>query len=173
MLNKLIIVAHPDDETIFAGNFIRHTNGCKVVCVTNGSNPVRSREFQTVMKKLGVEEYEIWDYADVWNGDFDREKLKEDISRVLLEHDFKMVITHNPEGEYGHTQHAALSETVSELRSENLFFFTKGKKLSFWKRLNKWMILFKYKSERRVVLSKEVREYIICEKMKEKAIFSR
>ena len=76
MLNNLLIVAHPDDETIFAGNSLL-TYGFihKVICVTNGDNTVRRSEFESVMKRVKVD-YEIWNFHDEWKVDLDTEGIR-------------------------------------------------------------------------------------------------
>ncbi|HDR7646817.1 TPA: PIG-L family deacetylase [Bacillus mycoides] len=38
MLDKLMIVAHPDDESIFWGAALINENGWKVICLTNGDH---------------------------------------------------------------------------------------------------------------------------------------
>lgn len=47
---KLMIVAHPDDETIWGGSHLLKGHYI-VVCLTNGDNPIRKKEFMKVMKE--------------------------------------------------------------------------------------------------------------------------
>lgn len=108
MSDKLMIVAHPDDETIFAGKELISNKEWKVICVTGYSNEIRRKEFEKAMKVLNITEYEIWDYPDKWKGDFDRKKLSNDIKNVLEKGNYKEVLTHGVKGEYGHTQHKAI-----------------------------------------------------------------
>ena len=51
-ITHLMIVAHPDDETLWGGAHIAD-GGYLVVCITNGNNPTRSAEFQSVMQASG------------------------------------------------------------------------------------------------------------------------
>ncbi|WP_053365009.1 PIG-L family deacetylase [Bacillus sp. FJAT-27245] len=122
MIDKLMIVAHPDDELLFGGGELLKETGWKVICVTNKSNPERAAEFTKVMNLVNAE-HEMWDYPDVWNGDFDRKKLSNDLKKMLGERKYKKIVTHNRQGEYGHTQHIALSEAVHDLVSKNLYVF--------------------------------------------------
>ena len=46
-ITHLMIVAHPDDETLWGGAHIAD-GGYLVVCITNGYNATRSAEFQVV-----------------------------------------------------------------------------------------------------------------------------
>ena len=48
--DSLMVVAHPDDETIWGGNHL--LNGkYVVVCITNGNNRTRRKEFAAVIKQ--------------------------------------------------------------------------------------------------------------------------
>ncbi|MBE6048578.1 MAG: PIG-L family deacetylase [Clostridium sp.] len=166
MIDKLLVTAHPDDEMIFAGDKLLREKGWKVVCITNGTNMVRNEEFKKAMKKAKVSDYEIWNYKDEWKGDFPREELKDRLEKVISSKNYKIILSHNLQGEYGHSQHKALAEVLREIVKENLYEFSLGENLSFFRRIRKWKILMKYKSERKVVLSKEVRQYVLKESMK-------
>ncbi|WP_051620576.1 PIG-L family deacetylase [Paenibacillus sp. UNC451MF] len=122
--DKIMIVAHPDDETIFGGAQLIQEKGWLVICVTNGDNQERCSEFTKVMKKIDAH-FEIWNYNDEWNGDFDRYSLKWDLAVVLARYPKSIVkvVTHNLSGEYGHTQHKALSQIVHSLVFKNLYVF--------------------------------------------------
>ena len=66
-----MIVAHPDDETIFGGRLLaerapdgRAPAACwTVVSVTNGGTAARRAEFQRAVRAAGAR-FEMWDYAD-------------------------------------------------------------------------------------------------------------
>ena len=45
-----MIVAHPDDETIWGGSHLINGN-YTVLCITNGNNKKRKKEFMKVMEK--------------------------------------------------------------------------------------------------------------------------
>lgn len=47
---SLMIVAHPDDETIWGGSHLINGN-YTVLCITNGNNKKRKKEFMNVIKK--------------------------------------------------------------------------------------------------------------------------
>jgi LmbE family N-acetylglucosaminyl deacetylase len=52
-VNKLMIVAHPDDELVFGGaELIKYGEQYKVVCISYKNDKIRSKEFQNVMKQF-------------------------------------------------------------------------------------------------------------------------
>lgn len=84
--NKLMIVAHPDDEVLWGGGHLME-GGYMVVCVTNGKNEVRSKEFYRVMKESGNEGI-ILDYPDKVRGKRDdwsrvRSSIISDLEKVM------------------------------------------------------------------------------------------
>ena len=121
-VNATLIVAHPDDETIFCGGTILsypHWNW-DIICVTMQQNTPRPQEFDTTMKKyknLGVN---IESYLTLNKPDnnqhlspVDYEEWKESINRLGVKSD--IILTHNTMGEYGHKHHIAVSRMVREL----------------------------------------------------------
>lgn len=148
MIDKLMIVAHPDDEIIFGGAALLAEKGWKVICVTNGQHQVRSREFKQVMKDIGAE-FEMWNYRDKWGGDFDRKALKKDIEKVIKANpQINRIVTHNKKGEYGHTQHQALHEIVKDIAQEKLYIFKRSDQKLDKEVINqKYKLLKRYKSQ--------------------------
>lgn len=127
MKHKLMVVAHPDDETIFGGAHLLRDKHWKVICVTNGNHRRRAREFKKVMKRIGVE-YEIWNYRDTYSNHFDIVGLKRDLERLFKRHEFAKVVTHGLGGEYGHPQHKVLARLLRGLVKHNLYAFSIGKR---------------------------------------------
>lgn len=122
---NLMIVAHTDDETLFAYSQLLNGNWY-IVCVTGSFYPERMLEFQQVTRGL-VTGYEAWDYQDEWQGTFDEKSLSMRLSDVLRG-GFDNILTHNSQGEYGHSQHQSLHQIVSDLVDKNLYVF--GENLS-------------------------------------------
>jgi LmbE family N-acetylglucosaminyl deacetylase len=116
-----IIVAHPDDETLWAGGTIlNHPEWkCFIVCLCRRSDAERAAKFKNALKVLGV---------DGIMGDLDdgphQHPLKENevevaILQLLPETHFDLVITHSVLGEYTrHLRHEEISKAVMILWHE-------------------------------------------------------
>ena len=130
---KLMIVAHPDDESLWGGAHLSE-GGYLVVCLTNGSNRVRAKEFTDVVEKSGNTPI-ILDYPDKVFGERDdwenvRDKLENDLEFIMNFNDWELIVTHNPDGEYGHIHHVMTSESVTKLYNKQkpdakLYYFGK------------------------------------------------
>lgn len=161
--NKLMIVAHPDDESIFGGGALISESGWKVICLTNRSNKIRLSEFQQAMKFVGAS-YEIWDYPDEYDGTFDEEEVKKDIERVLESDQFQRIVTHNLHGEYGHRQHKVLSRILHNMCPDNLYVFDKAEEALPARILKKKRKLLNcYQSQMYVI--EQLESYILYERI--------
>ncbi|GAB7387087.1 hypothetical protein BSNK01_09230 [Bacillaceae bacterium] len=159
MCNKLMVVAHPDDESIFGGALLLKRKGWKVVCATNGDDERRRNEFKKAMEYVGAK-HEIWNYKDKWKGDFDRKSLRQDIQRLLTGKKYDMVVTHGLQGEYGHTQHIALAEIVHRLVRKNLYSFAVSEEILALTLLRKKLKLLKYYKSQEI---EKYKKYIVYE----------
>lgn len=117
--NNVMIVAHPDDEILFGYSALVSGGKWTVICCTNRSNDIRSKEFYKLMNHIGVEPVML-DYKDEWGGEFPAE-LGEELSRLICNYD--NIVTHNEMGEYGHSQHKSLNKIVSNITTKNLYCF--------------------------------------------------
>ena len=116
--NILMLVAHPDDETLFGFYDLINSN-CTVICFTNKDNIVRSRNFEEVMyttQQTGImfgnrdSMKDRWKYVS--NNDFIEQILP------LLNKKYDMIVSHNSDGEYGHTQHKRVHSIAVSLSSK-------------------------------------------------------
>lgn len=114
-INKVLFIAHPDDELIFFYKTLLESKGWLVVCLTNGRSIIRSKEFLSVMHELNVS-YKMLDFKDGIQKYFPQNKLKKAVYRILKKRNkWNMVATHNYQGEYGHTQHIQLNKIVKDV----------------------------------------------------------
>ncbi len=159
--DKLMIIAHPDDELIFGSNLLLKYPRWKVVCITNGSyNSMnkftlfltdRKKEFIDSMNTFKCS-YEIWDYEDnKYNSNWNKNMITKQLNDLINEKNYDMIITHNLQGEYGNLQHKKISEIVHSLKPKNLYVFKKDKS-----RLNPYysralQLCKVYKSQRHII----------------------
>ena len=55
MIDKIMIVAHPDDEALFGGaELLSHPNEYKVIAIDEYHNDTRRREFLDSMRFIGI-----------------------------------------------------------------------------------------------------------------------
>ena len=117
-----MIVAHPDDESIFGGHVLNAD--WKVICVTNANNIKRATEFKNVMNKTGSL-CEMWDFTDHKHYNFGgREtRLLYKLKTEFGANNYEMIVTHNLTGDYGHLQHKLLSEIVTKIANKNILYY--------------------------------------------------
>jgi len=125
---RLVIVAHPDDETLWAGATIAAETGAGVLCLTNRSVRARRSAFQSAMSDLGAVGV-ILDVPDRRSEPptaSDSDRMAAAVRHVLLSCPSAPVVTHGPEGEYGHVMHqrvSAVVTTVAEDLGADLWYF--------------------------------------------------
>jgi len=124
-VNKLMVVAHPDDETLFGGGeLLKHKGEYKVVCLDYGNHLVRHKEFICAMEQLGVEKWEHWDGEPYKSSvSYNESILIPRLQRVLDEKDWEKVVTHNQGGEYGHYRHIGTHNVMARLVPDKLWIF--------------------------------------------------
>ena len=111
----LMLVAHPDDETIFGGADLFLTSRVHVVCLTNATNVIRTKELQRVVATLAPS---VSVQLLTWNSN--KSKFLKDViqaSVVSPALPYTRVVSHASDGEYGHIQHKethAIAKKVSK-----------------------------------------------------------
>jgi LmbE family N-acetylglucosaminyl deacetylase len=106
-----IIVAHPDDETLWAGGTIlsRPSLKCFIVCLCRGNDPDRAPRFYSALEALKSEGI----MGDMDDGPEQNplveNEVEQNILKLLPKNHFDLIITHNPSGEY--TRHLRHEET--------------------------------------------------------------
>ena len=116
--NVAVIVAHPDDETLWAGGTIlSHPSwNCFIVSLCRGSDTERATNFYKVLKELKAEGI----MGDLDDGPdqlpLDENELGQAILDLLPAQYFNLIITHDPSGEYTrHIRHEEVSAAVIKL----------------------------------------------------------
>jgi LmbE family N-acetylglucosaminyl deacetylase len=117
-----IIVAHPDDETLWAGGTIlSHPSWrCFIVCLCRGKDKERAPRFYSALKILKSEG--IMGCLD--DGPEQKPLNGKEIECIILDllphYHFDLIISHNPTGEYTrHLRHEEVSKAVIKLWNTN------------------------------------------------------
>lgn len=118
----VIIVAHPDDETIWMGGFIlKHPElDWTIISLCRASDTDRAPKFKKVCARYGARS--IIEDAD----DEDRLKYNDrvkEIEKLILKHlssaPIDYIFTHGSNGEYGHAGHVATHVAIINLLNRN------------------------------------------------------
>ncbi len=114
----VLIVAHPDDETLWAGGTLLSNPSwdCFVVCLCRGSDQDRAPKFHKALSALGVTGI-IGDLDDGPDQNPLSVSLVESaILKLLPSKKCDLIITHSPRGEYTrHLRHEEIGKTVIDL----------------------------------------------------------
>lgn len=116
--NVAVIVAHPDDETLWAGGTIlSHPSWkCFIVCLSRQNDTDRAPKFYKALEILKSEGI----MGDLDDGPEQNPLDEEEVQRVILEltpkKHFDLIISHNPSGEYTrHKRHEEVGKAVINL----------------------------------------------------------
>ncbi len=129
----LIIIAHPDDETLFMGGTIASFKrwNWTILCISDCDiryNRRRREELMRVCRLYGAEGHSVRPHMlgiTKENGSISVQKIEMAIRRFLNAFGpFDLFFTHNRIGEYGHKTHILVHKAVKNLHLKNVFFFS-------------------------------------------------
>ena len=121
-VNNLMIIAHKEDGLIWGGNNLSKDNYL-VVCVTCNKD---DKDFIDIMNKTN-NKYVLLNYDEETDFYEERNILNRDIEKYLYLKEWKKIVTHNEDGEYGSNQHIVINKYVNKLLKDkrNLYYFNK------------------------------------------------
>lgn len=127
-----IVVAHPDDETLWAGGLLLlHPEwNCRIITLCRGSDYDRALRFYRVLSRYCA----AGEMGDLDDGPaqmpLNPKMVEATILDLLDRQDFDILVTHGPRGEYStHRRHMEVSDAVTRLwctgrlRAEQLHLF--------------------------------------------------
>jgi len=122
-MKTAIIVAHPDDETIWAGGLIlRHPDWeWTIVSLCRGSDFDRRPKFSTVCELFGAKSiiYDLNDSDPLMHVNPGKD-IGLRIIQAIGEDTWDLVLTHGENGEYGHPRHIEVHNEVLKLCDSRL-----------------------------------------------------
>ena len=130
---NLIIVAHQDDESIWAADILNSTCYVLVICGKNKDHnitKIRNIEIKNAMNIIKCE-YEVCDFYDKkyrWDDIIKKNIEIKIINTINNFPSLQKIYTHNEYGEYGHQDHIRLHYIVKQIcehmyNQKKLYFF--------------------------------------------------
>ena len=102
------VVAHPDDEVLWAGGLLQTGNWTVICCSVPRTDPIRAYKFFECCDVLGVKGRLLPFSEGGPSIEFPHLVALEDLS------EFDGVLTHNETGEYGHLHHRQVHRYVKD-----------------------------------------------------------
>ena len=131
----LVIVAHPDDETIWMGGTLlinRHDWNITILSLCRKDDQDRAPRFRKACRTFKAEAF----MSDLEDEKLNQIDINEAIKRIkrYAKKRYDYIFTHGKNGEYGHKRHIDVNKAVlqmiknKDLSAKKVFFFSYEKK---------------------------------------------
>jgi LmbE family N-acetylglucosaminyl deacetylase len=139
MKKVLVIVAHPDDETIWmGGTLLKNKNNWEttIISLCRRDDADRAPKFKKSCNEYHAKSH-ISDLEDETMEDLDQEEVEKRIEKFTKNSEYDYIFTHGKNGEYGHKRHLDVYKAVNKMIKEKklfakkVFYFSYNKKGEF------------------------------------------
>lgn len=125
-MRGLIIVAHPDDETMFCGGAMSQLKwDWTVVSAVHSLQSPRGQEFTratTILKAIPIM-LDVPYFGKDSLSPIDAHELQARLEKAVDLEDFDVIITHNSFGEFDNKDHIVINRLISRIAPKALWFF--------------------------------------------------
>lgn len=138
-VDNIMIVAHPDDETIFGSKELHNGKWLLIVCTNSmdGRIGIMRKDIPGLIQMskdykfnlVVIQHFDMYE-EKIINTRFDI-TVYYYIKEYLLNQSWNKIITHNKDGEYGHNQHILVHRMVSNILCNNNILYNKFKVFDF------------------------------------------
>jgi N-acetylglucosaminylphosphatidylinositol deacetylase len=114
--NFLLLIAHPDDESMFFSPFLFHNKPTMILCLSNGDFDSKDNKREIEMKNLCNKRE--WNYSILDFKDGDSWKINRIVTSLIKacsENNIKSIVTFDQYGVSGHKNHISCYEAINKL----------------------------------------------------------
>lgn len=116
--NSMLLVAHPDDESMFFSPFLFYNTPSVILCLSNGDFNSQGSKRKKEMERLCKQRkwnLEMLDYKD--GSDWNVNRIVVDMLGICIKHNIKNIVTFDQNGVSGHKNHISCYKAAKKLKN--------------------------------------------------------